>query len=108
MDVLLLLLGIPAVALVLRAFSSKDPRWMRRLGIAAAATALAVPLGAVADLRLSTLVAVALLPLAPLYLVLWAAVSRDPESHRLISLAAAAPAAFAIFVLYQFAENYSE
>ncbi len=106
MSVLLLLLAIPVLALVLRAFTSNDPRWMRSLGLAAAATVLIVPLGAALNLRLSTLAGLVLLGAGPLYLVVWAALSRDRESHRLVSLAAALPGAFAVFILYQFAEHY--
>ena len=109
MDVVALLLGVSVLALVIRAVQSDDVRWMRWLGWAAAAiTTAIVPLGALIHLQLSTFTGLALLSAAPIYLVVWASLSRDRELHRIASLVAALPGAFAVFTLYMFATNYSE
>ena len=82
---------------------------MRACGLAVAAiTAGFIPLAALLGRQPSTVTGVVLLSLAPVYLVAWALAGRDPWQHRLISLIAALPGVFAIFMLYMSTAYYAE
>ena len=109
MPLLWILLYAPAAVLLVRAFTSKDPRWMRLLGVAAAAASAGLPLGAYAGRwDLSAGLGVTVLGAAALYLFAWSAFSRDRAAVRLACLAVAVAGAFPLLLLYLFASRYTE
>lgn len=104
-----ILLYAPAAVLLVRAFTSKDPRWARRLGVVAAAASAALPLGAQAvGWDLSAGLGVTVLGAAASYLFAWSALSRDSVAVRIACLAVAVAGAFPLLLLYLFATHYTE
>jgi hypothetical protein len=109
MPLLWILLYAPAVVLLVRAFTSKDPGWMRLLGLAAAAVSAALPLGLqAAGWSLSAGLGVAMLGAAASWLLVWSALSRDRAAVRLACAAVAVVGAFPLLLLYLFATHYTE
>ena len=102
-------LYLPAVALLLRAWTSQDPDWVRIVGAALGVAAIVVPLLTYwARWSLSPGAGLAPHMAAAAALAVWAAFSSDRQLHRLASIAAAVVGAVPIFLLYQFAAHYSE
>ncbi|HEX8262742.1 MAG TPA: hypothetical protein VF547_07700 [Allosphingosinicella sp.] len=109
MALLWILLYAPAVVLLLRVFTSRDPGWVRLLGAVAAAASVALPLGAqAAGWDLSAGLGVTVLGAAASYLLVWSAFSRDGAAVRLACAAVAVAGAFPLLLLYLFATHYTE
>ncbi|HET9398703.1 MAG TPA: hypothetical protein VFO45_07795 [Sphingomicrobium sp.] len=108
MALLWILLYLPAVALLLRAYSSHDLKWLRIIGATLGALTVAVPLIGYAvrvDLGLWVL---ALFSTAILFLLGWTAMSKDAAASRVASAAAGLAGAFPVLLLYLFANSYRE
>ena len=109
MALLWILLYAPAALLLVRAFTSEDPRWVRGLGVVVAAASAALPLGAQAGRwDLSAGLAVTVFGAAASYLFAWSALSRDSVAVRTACLAVAVAGAFPLLLLYLSATRYTE
>ena len=109
MALLWILLYAPAAVLLVRAFTSRDPGWVRTLGAVAAAGSAALPLGAWAvGWDFSAGLAVTVLGAAASCLLVWSALSRDGAGVRIACAAVAVAGAFPLLLLYLFATRYTE
>ena len=102
-------LYLPALALVLRALTSRDSAALRGTGAALAAAAVVLPmLAPYPPFDSSQALVFGAFGAAILYLLIWAAISKDLVSHRVTSIGAAVLGALPLFFLYMFATHYRE